>query len=239
MIENEELLYIYETRTSLEDGASIICSCAPDEYKQTTYLYFLARYLVGVYEASFSSIPVQVWNEYRNAFDHFVRHITKESTDTTDHVKRIEGHVQRAVLDISKIFCHDTQDLLSEKFGNLNKKALLLIDNGTFFVQLEEAFDEAKDKFISAKSADIALGENARNNKNVLSRYLDAVYSYQKVQKILRDRRQCIHDATVRYDALHHESKKEHIILSIISKGIWVVGGMLLPKLWAFASGLL
>lgn len=211
----------YETRENLEGDAHDIAKLAPSGFTQTTYLYFIARYLVVVYEVSFGQIPIQVWNEYRNAFDHYIRHITKCSSDTTDHVKKIEGHIQRAVLDISKVFCHDTADMLNSAVALLHKPSLILIDNGTFLSNLETRFDNAKDSFTKAKVLDLTLGDDAKHNSNIISMYLDAVYCYIEIQRILRDRREDISDAKIRYDALHKESADEHVMLSLKAKVIW------------------
>lgn len=211
----------YETRAILEEDAHAIASLAPHEYTQTTYLYFIARYLVVVYEISFGQIPIQVWNEYRNAFDHYIRHITKDSGDTTDHVKKIEGHIQRAVLDISKVFCHDTEDMLNSDVAVLHKPSLMLIDNGTFFYGIEARFENAKDNFIKAKVFDLTLGDDARHNSKIISMYLDAVYSYIDIQRTLRDRRKDISEAKIRHDAIKRESADEHVKLSLIAKFIW------------------
>lgn len=211
----------YETRKLLEEDASAIANLAPSEYIQTTYLYYIARYLVVVYEVSFGQIPIQVWNEYRNAFDHHVRHITKNSNDTTNHVKKIEGHIQRAVLDISKMFCHDTEDMLNSAIAVLHKPSLILIDNGAFLSNIENHFDKAKEAFIKAKVLDLTLGDDARHNSSIISLYLDAVYCYIDIQHTLRDRRIDISDARVSFDALRSESSDEHIKSSLKAKVIW------------------
>lgn len=218
----------YENRKILEEDANLISELAPPEYKQITYLYYIARYLVVVYETAFSAIPIQVWNEYRNAFDHYIRHITKQKEDTTDHIKKIEGHIQRAVLDVAKLICHHTEDLLAKDIDLLNKNALMLIDNGGFYNSLLSEFDRARSLFVRAKTIDIVLGEDANHNNKILSAYLDSVYGYINVQVILRNKRKDIQNAYTQYLAIRHESKTEHILLSLAGKAIWVGGGGLI-----------
>ncbi|MDO8413866.1 MAG: hypothetical protein Q7S51_08785 [Gallionellaceae bacterium] len=211
----------YDTRAKLENYACDKADRAPSEFSQTAYLYFIARYLVVVYEVSFGQIPIQVWNEYRNAIDHHMRHITKRLSDTTDHVKKMEGHMQRAVLDISKIFGHDTMDMLNSNLEGLHKPSLIMIDNGTFLSNLENSFEDAKSAFINAKVLDVSLGDDAKHNSSIIGLYLDAVYSFTDIQRTIRNRRNDISDAKVRYDAMHKKSALEHIIEDLKAHIIW------------------
>lgn len=222
-LRERDIPHDYQTRERLEEDARAMAQLAPKEFAQTVYLYYIARYLVVVYEVSYGQIPIQVWNEHRNAFDHYIRHIAKLSTDATDHCRKIEGHIQRAVLDISKIYCHDTEDMLNSSVAVLHKPSLALVDNGTFLDTVQSAFDLAKDAFIKAKTLDIALGDDARHNSAIISKYLDAVYHYIGIQALLRSSRERISAARVRYDAIHRESAAEHVKLSLLAKAIWYV----------------
>jgi len=217
----------YETRAILEADAHEIADSAPEEYRQATYLYYLARYLVVVYEVYFAEIPIQVWNEYRNALDHFFRHLAGNTEATSDHIEKMEGHIQRAVLDVCKIICHDTEKRLNGRVAELDRRSLSLIDNGSFLSNLDAGFEMAKSCFIKAKTLDLALGDVAAHNNDTLSKYLDAVYSYIDVQNMLRDRRNAIDDASIRYHAIHHESAFDHVKLSLLTKVIWLALGAL------------
>lgn len=217
----------YTTRDLLEADARKISELAPAEFRQATYLYFLARYLVVVYEVSFAELPIQVWNEYRSALDHFFRHLTGGEANSSGHVKKMEGHLQRAVLDICKILCHDTESVLDGKLAKLHRASLALVDNGSFLSSLEAAFDKAQQAFRRAKTRDHALGDGADSNNAMLGNYLDAVYSYIKTQNMLRDRRDAIDDAWIRYSAIHRESAIEHVKLSLLSKLLWAVGSII------------
>lgn len=211
----------FNSREELEYAANEIAKLAPPEYQNITKLYFCARYLVVVYEVAFAAIPVQVWNEYRNAFDHFIRGVTSTGIRAAGHTKKIAGHVQRAVLDISKLLCHDTLQLLEKQIASMSHEALSLVDNGDFKHELDDALENAQNKFIKAKHTDINLGDEARTNETIVGLYLDAVYASIDIQKILRERKKDIFNASIKHKAIQKEGAKEHVVLSLISKGIW------------------
>ena len=110
-----EQLMIYENKNDLLSAAEKQSSKVEKNYKHSTYLYFIARYFVSVYESRHGEIPIGVWNEYRNAIDHFFRFLTNEKGNINNQgvpcqLEKMEGHLQRAALDIMKILCHRTQE---------------------------------------------------------------------------------------------------------------------------------
>ncbi len=238
----EDCLALFSTREELENAASETAETAPDEYKQSTYLYFLARFLVAVYEAKFGEIPIQVWNEYRNALDHFYRYITKPDLGK-QHLTRMEGHVQRAVLDVAKIFCHDSQGKFNDLLENENDQCLRLVDNGHFHTQLCKLKTSSEGLFTKAKIADSALGDNAKTNKEVLTRYLDAYFSYIALLSLFTSHREAIDNAKNEYDNLHARATQSverhgfwgHVRASLLSKLIWVpitIGATLITTIY-------
>ncbi|MBE0491312.1 MAG: hypothetical protein IBX44_03560 [Sulfurospirillum sp.] len=94
-----ENIEIFKTKDELLQKAGEQSNKVEEKYKQSIFLYFIARYFVSVHEAKFGTIPIQVWNEYRNALDHFFRNLTNNDPA---HIGKMEGHIQRAVLDILK-----------------------------------------------------------------------------------------------------------------------------------------
>jgi hypothetical protein len=226
----EDCLALFSTREELENAASEMAAAAPDEYQHSTYLYFLARFLVAVYEAKFGEIPIQVWNEYRNALDHFYRYITRPPELDSPHLSRMEGHVQRAVLDVAKIFCHDSQGKFDDLLERENYQCLRLVDNGHFHTELFTLKTSSEELFTKAKITDSALGDNAQTDKEVLTRYLEAYFSYITLLNLFTSHRGAIDNATNEYDNLHARAVQSaeshgfwgHVRASLLSKLIWV-----------------
>ena len=79
MAVNQGQINIFDTKEELLAEAQKQAQRVEEfNLKKATKLYFLARYFVAVYESRFSQIPIQVWNEYRNALDHYFRYLTEE-----------------------------------------------------------------------------------------------------------------------------------------------------------------
>lgn len=240
MLQEPDIPREFNSRAELEEAADFTSKKAPEEFQHTVYLYFLARYLVVVFETSFSKLPIQVWNEYRNAFDHYIRHLTKAEENGTDHLKKLEGHVQRAVLDVSKLLCHTKHDRLRTQVDLENRNALRMVDNGEFFPELEGKFETALLKFQHAKMVDLSLGEDAKNNRDILGKYLDAFYGIVEAELFWKSRRQAIQTATATIQSIaahaSHQSSATHIRDSLIAKLIWLGVGALLYAVWEYFS---
>jgi hypothetical protein len=215
-----DAIEIFNSKEKLEEAASLISIKAPDGLRQSTYLYFLARYLVIFYEANFAEVPVQVWNEYRNALDHYFRSITGEN-EASKHLTKMEGHLQRAVLDICKLSCHKTEGRFAQALASENKDALRLVDNGEFYSHLIEMFNEAKETFVSAKACDLRLGDGANMDREIVGKYLQALYSYRYAELFLENRRAKILTAEQQVRAIQHQGSKHHIRDSLIAKALW------------------
>lgn len=114
MVSTQGSDYIFKTPAELLQAAELTSAGAEKSYCHAAYLYFIARFMVAVYEARMGRLPIQVWNEYRNALDHFMRFVTNPVDENTAQLSRMEGHIQRAVLDICKFFCHAMEERMVE-----------------------------------------------------------------------------------------------------------------------------
>lgn len=219
---------IFPTKLALENAASETSQNAPEEYRHSVYLYFIARYLVALYEIEFGAIPLQVWNEYRNALDHFFRYIA-DSDNPKDQLDSMERHLQRAVLDVSKIYCHDSSDRFKILLNDEDHESLRLVDNGSFYGELTTTQSNVTRCFIEAKTADSKLGMEEKADKEVLSKYLDAVYGFRSLRNIMIDRREDIDRITFETGNLkarteketHSHAFKSHILASLAAKIIY------------------
>lgn len=213
---------IFDSKEKLEEAASLIAADAPEGLRQPTYLYFLARFLVIFYEVNFAELPVQVWNEYRNALDHYFRSLTgKDKEEASKHLAKMEGHLQRAVLDICKLSCHRTEGRFADALLSENQQALRLVDNGEFYLQVNELFKKAKNAFVSAKAWDLQLGDGASLDRTIVGKYLEAFYSYRNAELFLECSRSKIVTAEQQVRSIQVQSSRHHIRDSLIAKIIW------------------
>ena len=101
--------FAFETLDELKASVNEQVGAVTDvNLQHSTRLYLYTRYFVVVFESRYGAIPIQVWNEYRNALDHFFRfQLDGGASEAQDHMQKMDGHLQRAALDILKIFCHN------------------------------------------------------------------------------------------------------------------------------------
>lgn len=163
---------------------------AASEYRRTVELYYVARYLVSLFESRDQKLPLQVWNEYRNAFDHFARHLTVSSDITTEdahsHLHKMEGHIQRAALDICKFLCIYYDEFYKKEI-HAQSSVMALVSDGIFLNQANELATSAEATLLRAKEADSNLGETADVNRAVVELYCEAVFSYKKIETLYRE----------------------------------------------------
>lgn len=240
---------IFETRGQLEEAATITSNQVKNvALNRLVYLHFIARYLIVIYEAQFVAIPMQVWNELRNAFDHNIRSLTSNELDSISHIKKAEGHIQRAILDCCKILCRDSQLAFENLLKTHEKSALLLIDNGHFYPKLTKKFETSKRIFLKAKISDSQLGDQAKENNNVLANYLDAFYSYSETISYMQQKSTEIESAKFNLTvaqklAIHIGIRNGLIIGSIVALLTLVLNKLIyptfiLPKLIQFFPNL-
>ena len=174
------------SRDELLEAASSSSQNVIEPLQYTVYLYFIARYLVAIFEARHGELPLQVWNEYRNAFDHFCRYLTdvepdKLFSEKVGHLAKMESHTQRAVLDICKIICHRSEERIREETMHWGLEAIRLVEGGSFYSKLKVESEEASRIFQKAKVDDSRLGDDVQKNKAVIDDYLDACFKFDNI----------------------------------------------------------
>ena len=184
---NKQLERIYSSSEALLDDCDEQSSSIVAELREPARLYFITRYFVAVFESRHGELPIQVWNEYRNALDHFFRYLKTadsnigESDDESKNIHKMKGHLQRACLDVLKLFCHRTDEQLDALLNRYKPEVLALVDNNSFYPRVITSRIEAHKNFEKSKVFDLQLGENARHNADVLTSYLNAAFSYDEV----------------------------------------------------------
>ncbi len=92
----------------------------------------------------------------------------------------MEGHIQRAVLDVAKLFCYRAYEDLSQK---IEKGYFDSSGDKTFRSYVIVSVDKAKTEFIKAKAFDGELGVSREKDKEVLHRYIVACFLYLDIYK--------------------------------------------------------
>lgn len=233
--EQKKQLKVFQSKEELLAGAETQVSLAPSEFKVSIKLYYIARYFVAIYESRYQEIPIQVWNEYRNALDHLFRHLTAggkigSPDDASKHLKKMEGHIQRAALDILKIFSHKSHESISSLKASHDPKILRLVDNGKFLQSLNKKFQQAQNLFELAKVNDLDLGDDSNKNADVLERYLDAAFAYDQLRYWIIGKDQDIYHAYDQYDQIHSRAHThsffENITMNFIVSLIIALAGV-------------
>ncbi len=153
---------------ALKNAAEVFAKKSSDSrFKNSIYFYFIARYFVALHEAHFFEIPVQVWNEYRNALDHYFRHLTSNSGDY--HLEKLEDHIHRSVLDITKLFSYRSIERLTHL---IEKEERVFTESKSLYFDLKKELYSARECFISAKSRDLSLDGNAMKKREILDMYM-------------------------------------------------------------------
>ncbi|WP_415897349.1 hypothetical protein [Neptuniibacter sp. QD57_21] len=213
-------------------------------------IYYIVRYFVSLYEANNLELPVQIWNEYRNALDHFMRHTTEspdfDFTDgdakTSTHLNKMEGHLQRAALDIMKIVCHVTLDKASLCKADFTTEALRLADQGNFNKEYCKLETDAKVLFTAAKVFDddldkretkLGIEKNATPDKlDGLDRYIKAAIAAHTLDSYLETHLEHLHSL----DSSLHTHKEVGKVLS--TKTAIIIGFAIGAVFWLIPSPL-
>jgi len=225
-----KLFALFESKEELLAEARGTADKVEDDFRRSLELYFIARYFVAVHESRYSKIPIQVWNEYRNALDHFFRSMT--DTQDAGHLQKMEGHLQRAVLDVLKLVIHNSKDNVEQIISKIDNEASTLVDNGNFLPSIKKKYRSAVSLFEKAKTEDIRLGDDAKTNDDVLTYYLDAAFSFDEISIEIFSRENDIDQAALRFDSIHRKGEVGGLIHHLKAHGVWYalvgIGGYLI-----------
>lgn len=164
---------------------SLKISSNDSELENAVYLYFLTKQAASIYEAKIQYLPLQVYNEMRNALDHYFRAIVSDNSSArTSHIGKMEGHLQRAFLDVIKLTCAASMELVDKTHNRIGEKPLGLVDSGEYIKKFTELKVNAEDALIKAKLSEYTLGDGGESS--VLNNYIEAfeihnlTYSFHK-----------------------------------------------------------
>jgi len=137
------------------------------QYKDLAYYHFMLRHILSYYEARTDEMPVQIYNEYRMSFDHYMRRM---QANNEGHEKKALAHLLRANLDIVKLSCNWLRKNCEKKHRWVPKKALGIISNGEYIKHYTKLQVCAIRSLCEAKESEALLGED--NGADILDKFL-------------------------------------------------------------------
>ncbi|MEJ1405271.1 MAG: hypothetical protein RPU73_15630 [Candidatus Sedimenticola sp. (ex Thyasira tokunagai)] len=191
---DDKKAYFFQSREELEEAARTISQRAEEKYQHSAYLYFIARFMVSLYESTISKIPIQVWNEYRSSIDHHMRYLTQVDQGNIKQIQRMEGHLQRAILDVCKLYTHRIIDGLEARVEKDSIEILRMVDSGRFYEALRTGIDDLNEVFATTKTHDCDLGNEREVDDSIVGKYLDVSFMAWQLTLIYRRAR---HDIEV------------------------------------------
>lgn len=212
----------FKSPEDILNKAKSVTSKAPSNLKESIEPYF-----VSVYESRHGKIPIQVWNEYRNALDHLFRHLVNPDNGASQ-VDSAHKHFLRAALDILKLHTHKSQDSINKIKEDYDSRVLELVDNGEFIIRLNKSINNATELFEAAKISDSDLGDNHNKNSLVLKKYLTATFAFENINIEIKEKSHAIEKAKNQYNNIHDSGHKHSVFSGIVIHLISAVIGSLI-----------
>lgn len=146
--------------------------------------------------------------------------------------------MQRAALDILKIFVHETILTIEKWHSKYPIQIYELVDNGNFrseFINLEE---NVRKSFEQAKISDSNLGDKGEDDDKVLKMYVKAAFIADSLKLLLIERQIDFMKAQSTYNSIHgvahNHSKWEHFKIHFTFYVFWTLLTVFLT--WGFGT---
>jgi len=188
-----------------------------NQYEHSIYLYVILKQLIALFESEQEALPIQVYNEIRNAYDHFSRGLISEKKDSDSHIKKQEGHLQRAILDICKLTCNFYQERITSVHRKYPKKSFSLISNGEYIKEFIRREEKSRALLILAKENDINLTDVHKKNEIILNNYITALISYKELAKFQTSHLQNFVYISIKYFLIRGASAFAVALISFIT----------------------
>lgn len=181
-----------KAREAILNRARTYSSSVPKEFsnlKEIVELYFIVKQSVIFYDAKVNSLPTQVFNELRNALDHFIRslilldengNVSEDESRRAPYIEsqllKMQGHLQRALLDITKLGCGKIDEKITKDHQRFGNRAVARANNGEYAIDIFSLLDNAEKLLIDARNEEANLGGN--NDLSVRNKFIDAFSAY-------------------------------------------------------------
>jgi tetratricopeptide (TPR) repeat protein len=213
---------------------------ADAEFKDAVYLYFLTKQAMSLYEAQLNYLPLQVYNEMRNALDHYMRAIVRTPSSVVappevqnerrqKHITKMTEHLQRALLDVIKLTCGSMVEKIDRTHKQIGERALSLALDGEYIKLSTQYQMNAELCLVGAKMIEHKLGNGAEGDVRLA--YLKALSSHVIAYKYFQDCLGQLRWGRAKYLAL----KGATITVTIIGGAI---AGYIVRVMWAASEDL-
>lgn len=211
------------------------------DFKDAVYLYFLTKQAMSLYEAQLNYLPLQVYNEMRNALDHYMRALVRTSSPDTaptsstqndrrkKHITKMTEHLQRALLDVVKLTCGSMVEKIDRTHNQIGEGALSLAMDGEYIKLITQHQMNAELSLVKAKMLEHKLGNGAENGVRLA--YLDALSAHVVAYKYFQDCLGRLRWGRAKYLAL----KGATLTMAVISAAI---AGYIVRVMWAASENL-
>lgn len=195
---------VYETLHEIDDYTKSIeeflgrpnevaDSVEREEYRGFVRQYFILKRAVALFEAYDRTLPLQLFNEMRNAFDHLVRSLIAPTSPTESraehqarNLSQVKRHLLRATLDAMKLICAFLDEDIVSLHARFSDKTIGLVNNGDYVKEVTRRHIAAKSLFIKAREEEFQLGSND-GDQNVFMCYLRAAVAFRNAHQYQSD----------------------------------------------------
>jgi hypothetical protein len=159
-----------------------------EEFKEIMRAYFYTKSAIALCESRGSILTIQVFNEFRSAFDHYSRALTAEDQDKERkaHLRSVTGHIQRAFLDVTKLGCSTLMDSITRNQSKFNAATIGIAKNGDYAKTMAALIYDAEEKYYTAKIEETRLGDEASRNDTVRDLFFIALKAHVLAQKYMQ-----------------------------------------------------
>jgi len=234
--ENEKKLkleikrYTSDVKEFFEKPENNIKKIKEKDLRHLSFLYHCLKQTIALYDTETEALPIQIFNEIRNGFDHFQRSLLFDQRKLKkSHLTKSEGHIQRALLDVCKLICLFYDAKINKIHKRYPHKSLSLVNDGEYIKEFSQKELICKKSLHDAKLNDYLLGDNQTENKKVLYKYVVAFIRYKKLFEFQQSHIGNLRLARCRYYSIKGISFIIIFLLSIISTLIanYLSGGKL------------
>jgi len=179
----EKLDEVTDSLDSFKEEPLELVQTIPQESKKfsdAAYYYFILKQLSALWESESQGLPLQVFNELRNATDHFFRSLVDFGLGHEEEaqLRKARDHLQRAIFDVSKLLCAFYNESLSRRTTAVGERALGLVDQGEFLKELTKKQHVAHSAYIDARQADLKICAEVKAS-DVVEKYLLSVLAHK------------------------------------------------------------
>ncbi|MEJ1489152.1 MAG: hypothetical protein RPU72_12470 [Candidatus Sedimenticola sp. (ex Thyasira tokunagai)] len=172
-----------------------------------------------------------------------MRYLTQLDQENIKQIQRMEGHLQRAILDVCKLYTHRLIDNIEERIGKDSIEILRMVDSGRFYETIRTGVDDLSEAFAVTKTYDRDLGNEREVDDSIVGKYLEVSFMAWQLALTYRRARHDIEVAAATKEIIQtettaiirseeeplHKRMMEHLAGHAIYYGIvgvlgWVIG---------------